>query len=67
MALGIGRLDPTGIHEHRQLADLTAGRGGGHHIGGEGHPRPGPGLPPGAGWGTGDPALGKWDVGPSPG
>ncbi len=39
MALGIGRLDPAGIDEHRQLADLAAGREGGHHEGGEGHPR----------------------------
>jgi hypothetical protein len=39
MALGIGRLDPAGIDEHRQLADLAAGREGGHHEEGEGHPR----------------------------
>jgi hypothetical protein len=39
MALGIGRLDSTGIDEHRQLADFAAGREGGHHVEGEGHPR----------------------------
>jgi hypothetical protein len=31
MALGIGGLDPTGIDEHRQLADFAAAREGSHH------------------------------------
>lgn len=44
MALGIGRLDPAGIDEHRQLADLAAGREGGHHEEGEGHPRQAPAV-----------------------
>ena len=43
-ALSIGRLDPAGIDEHRQLADLAAGREGGHHEGGEGHPRQAPAV-----------------------
>ena len=39
MPLDIGCLDPTGIHEHRQLAVFAAGIEGGHHEGSEGHPR----------------------------
>jgi hypothetical protein len=31
MALGIMRLDPTGIDIDRQRADVAAGRRGGHH------------------------------------
>ena len=45
-ALSIGRLNPAGIHEHRQLADLAAGEIGGHHEGGEGHPRQAPAVAP---------------------
>ncbi len=44
VTLGIGSLDPAGIHEHRQLADLAAGREGGHHEEGEGHPRQAPAV-----------------------
>ena len=44
LALGIGRLDLTKIHEPRQLADLAAGSEGGHHEEGETHPRQAPAV-----------------------